>query len=129
MADRDLILFYDADCGFCQMSVNWLIKNVDCNPTIIQYQNKEELNKFNDLNRSLVNKEIQLIKGKSIYSGAKAIGFCLKNKSLNIYKIISYIMLCPFVLPFAEICYKIIANNRMTISKLLKLNQCKIKNQ
>lgn len=128
MANRDLILFYDGDCGLCEAAINWLIKNVDSDVRTIQYQDQAELKKFNNLNKYLINKEIQLIKGKSMYSGAKAIGFCLKNKSLNIYKIIGYMILYPFILPFAKICYRIIANNRIMISKFLRLNQCKIKN-
>lgn len=127
MANRNLkILFYDADCGFCQFSVYWLKQNLNFKLKTIPYQYKNIAKEYPMVNLLLKNKEIQLFENNKIFSGAKAVARCLKYKKSYICKIFANLIEFSFFLPFANILYKIIANNRRLISKILKLESCKL---
>ena len=120
------ILFYDADCGFCQASVDWLLKDIEIKLSTIPYQNIEQVKQY-PIDLSIADDEIQLLDNGNVYSGAEAIAVCLNKKNNIIYKFIGHFIKCSFVLPFARLGYKMVGSNRIIISKLLKLNSCKIK--
>lgn len=118
------ILFYDADCGFCQASVDWISK--DINIKLIPYQNIEEIKKYPNIDLLISNDEIQFLNNNKVYRGAEAIGQTLIYKNNILYKLLGYFILsCP-TLFFAKVCYRIVAKNRKHISMLLGLNACKI---
>jgi len=120
------ILFYDADCGFCQASVDWLLKDIEIKLSTIPYQNIEQVKQY-PIDLSIADDEIQLLDNGNVYSGAEAIAICLNKKNNILYKFIGCFIKSFFILPLAKYVYKIIASNRTTISKILGLNSCKIK--
>lgn len=119
-------LFYDSDCGFCQASVDWLLKDIQIKLSTIPYQNIEEVKEYPKVNISLSNDEIQLLHNDNIYSGAEAISYCLGYKYNIIYRFFGRLIRCFFILPFARFGYKIVGSNRAIISKILGLNSCRI---
>ncbi|NBP57735.1 hypothetical protein EBU71_14615, partial [bacterium] len=54
-----LTVFYDADCGFCQASINWLSKDLKCEVKKIPYQSEEKIKKYHMVNLSVANEKMQ----------------------------------------------------------------------
>jgi len=107
---QDLMtIIYDGDCGFCQMFIDWFVNNTNLN--------KVKLEKRKNLTEIIVINKAQEL------HGAKGIGYLLKYTK---YKIIGNLICCSFVLPFANIVYKIIAKHRGKISFILGKRVCKI---
>ncbi|NDE85583.1 MAG: DUF393 domain-containing protein, partial [Verrucomicrobia bacterium] len=53
-------LFYDADCGFCQASVDWLVKKGRPGTfETVAYQDEERLNRYPMVDRTMADKGIQ----------------------------------------------------------------------
>ena len=102
-------IIYDNDCGLCQYFIDWFVNNIKLNIFILE--------KGKDLT------EIIVITNKETYIGASAIGYLLKYTK---YKHIGSFILCPIVLPFANIVYKIIAKYRSNISKIIGVKSCKL---
>lgn len=104
-----ITIIYDADCGFCQLCIDWFVNN--------SKPNKFKLEKGKKLTEIIVIKEAQ-----KLY-GAEAISYLLKYTK---YKLIGDLISCSFILPFANIVYKIIAKYRSNISKIIGVKSCKI---
>ena len=102
-------IVYDGDCGFCQLCIDWLLAN-------------SKPNKFKLEKRKKLTEIIVISKAQKLY-GAKGIGYLLKYTK---YKVIGDFICCSFVLPFANIVYKIIAKYRRFISKIIGVKSCKI---
>jgi predicted DCC family thiol-disulfide oxidoreductase YuxK len=102
-------IVYDGDCGFCQLCIDWFVSN-------------SKPNKFKLEKRKKLTEIIVISKNQKLY-GAKGIGYLLKYTK---YKVIGDFICCCFVLPFANIVYKIIAKHRSKISFILKKQVCKI---
>jgi predicted DCC family thiol-disulfide oxidoreductase YuxK len=72
-------LFYDADCGFCQGSVEWLLARAlpdTFDP--VAYQDESALRKFPMVDRTLADKGIQALGSDAkLRRKAEATGYCL----------------------------------------------------
>ena len=72
-------LFYDADCGFCQSSVEWMLRQArpgTFDP--VAYQDDEGMRKFPMVDRTLADKGIQALgEDGQVRSKARASGYCL----------------------------------------------------
>ena len=104
-----ITIIYDADCGLCQMFIEW-------------FANNTHLNKFKLEKQKKLTEIIVISKAQKLY-GAKGIGYLLKYTK---YKVIGDFICCCFILPFANIVYKIIAKYRSIISKIIGVKSCKI---
>lgn len=123
---NNITIFYDADCGFCQASVDWLSKDLVLNIEKIPYQNKEKIDKYKLVDLSIADEKMQLIYNNKIYSGAKAAGMCLIFKKFKLIKILGYFILILSLFRISDLFYFIIAKNRKKISKILNLTACKL---
>ena len=136
-------LIYDADCGFCQRSVNIMKKiTADKIDFVANYEIEDGFYGIekNSLNSSIkffehCSNEITAIKKYKhhevhpdaiVYHGAYAI-----FKALNVNCFFKPLLFCYHYLPlFALVCesvYKVIAQNRAKISKAIGADSCKIK--
>jgi predicted DCC family thiol-disulfide oxidoreductase YuxK len=126
MAMSQVILFYDADCGFCQASADWLLRKSRTNTfQVVAYQDETEIKKYPMVDRTLADKGIQALDGDGkLWRKASATGFCLSL--VPGWKWLGRFILCPLVLPFASIGYALVAGNRQRISKWMGRTACRI---
>jgi len=119
-------LFYDADCGFCQSSVEWLLQKArpgTFDP--VAYQDEERMRLFPMVDRTLADKGIQaLAEDGTLWKKASATAFCLTLVAG--WSWLGHLILFPWVLPFASIGYAIVAANRHRISHWMGRNSCRV---
>jgi len=119
-------LFYDADCGFCQASVDWLLqKSRPGTFQLVAYQDETEIKKYPMVDRTLADKGIQALgEDGKLWRKASATGFCLSL--VPRWEWLGRFILCPLVFPFASIGYAVVAGNRQKISKWMGRTACRI---
>lgn len=119
-------LFYDADCGFCQGSVEWLLGQARAGTfDPVAYQDDEGMRKFPMVDLTLADKGIQVLQADGkVWAKSKAVGFCLTL--VPKWKWVGHFILFPLVAPFAAVGYAVVAANRQRISKLIGKKSCRI---
>ena len=119
-------LFYDADCGFCQRSVDWLLARA-LSDTFdpVAYQDHQALREFPLVDASLADKGIQAMgpDGK-IRAKAAPTGYCLTF--IPGWRWLGRLILLPLAAPFAALGYAIVARNRHRISRWTGQTSCRI---
>lgn len=122
----NVTLFYDADCGFCQGSVEWLLAKAG--PGVfdpVAYQDDHALREFPVVDPSLADKGIQALGPDGILrSKAKASGYCLTF--VPGWRWLGRLILFPLVAPFAALGYLVIARNRHHLSRWMGRTSCRI---
>ncbi len=124
--EQRAILFYDADCGFCQKSVDWLKKRID--PTLfksIPYQQPDIATSYPEIDLTRANHGVQILtSSRSVLKNEQAIAHCLlKTRS---WKWAGHLIRFPILGLLAAFVYSIIAANRRVISKLIGANACRL---
>ena len=119
-------LFYDADCGFCQGSVEWLLarsRSETFHP--VAYQDEVAMKGFPMVDRTLADKGIQALgpDGK-LRRKAQATGYCLTF--VPGWRWLGRLILFPWVAPFAAMGYAVIAGNRHRLSRWMGRNSCRV---
>ena len=122
-----IMLFYDADCGFCQASVDWLIqKSPPDTFQTIAYQDGERMSRYPMVDRTLADKGIQALgEDGRLWKKAAATGFCLKR--VPGWEWLGHFIHCPLVKPFADLGYALVAANRQTLSRWLGREACRMR--
>ena len=119
-------LFYDADCGFCQGSVEWLLARAlpdTFDP--VAYQDESALRKFPMVDRTLADKGIQALGSDAkLRRKAEATGYCLTF--VPRWRWLGRLILFPLVAPLASLGYAIVARNRHHISRWMGRTSCRI---
>ena len=120
-------LFYDADCGFCQASVDWLVQR--SSPETFQtiaYQDDARMSRYPMVDRTLADKGIQALgEDGKLWRKAAATGFCLKQ--VPGWRWLGHFLLSPMVRPFAEVGYALVAANRQTLSRWIGRKACRLR--
>ncbi len=119
-------LFYDADCGFCQGSVEWLLAHsLPCTFDPVAYQDDQAVRKFPMVDPALADKGIQALgPDGELRAKAKATGYCLTF--VPGWRWLGHLMQFPLVSPFAAMGYAIVAKNRHHISRWMGRSSCRI---
>ena len=119
-------LFYDADCGFCQSSVEWMLRRArpgTFDP--VAYQDDEAMRLFPMVDRTLADKGIQALGEDGVLRAkARASGYCLTF--LPGWAWLGKLILFPPVLPLAGVGYAMVAANRQRISRWMGRTSCRI---
>jgi predicted DCC family thiol-disulfide oxidoreductase YuxK len=122
-----LIIFYDADCGFCQWCLDWLRKRLiqENDLKFIAYQATDVKTNFPQISMEHSNRGIQSLDKKGLVDkNEKAVALCLgytKN-----WHWLGNIILFPFFRPIFALGYRIVASNRQRLSKLIGKKSCTI---
>jgi len=119
-------LFYDADCGFCQGSVDWLLARAlpgTFDP--VAYQDDHAMREFPMVDRTLADKGIQALgpDGK-LRTKAGATGYCLTL--VPGWRWLGHLIQFPLIAPFAALGYAMVAANRHSISRWMGRSSCRI---
>ena len=119
-------LFYDADCGFCQRSVDWLMAKSRAGTfEAVPYQDEKRMGQYPMVNRALADRGIQALgEDGKLWRKASATGFCLTL--VPGWEWLGRLVLCPAIFPFASIGYALVALNRQRISRWVGLDSCRI---
>jgi predicted DCC family thiol-disulfide oxidoreductase YuxK len=111
---RQHLVLWDGDCGFCRRSVHWLKRHDRYGA--LRFQPNQSADISPEL-RAACQKAVHVIKSDgSIISGGKAMMFC---GQFTRWHQLARIAQWPIFLPFVELFYKIIAKNRIVMSKFL----------
>ncbi len=119
-------LFYDADCGFCQGSVEWLLARARPDTfDPVAYQDEPGLWKFPMVDRNLADKGIQALgpDGK-LRRKAEATAYCLTF--VPGWQWLGRLIQFPLVTPLASLGYAIVARNRHHISRWMGRASCRV---
>ena len=112
-------VFFDADCGLCSRSVEWL--GARTGPEVV-YRTSAELADLGlvDLSHSMV-----LVRsGDDVVAGSEAVA-ALLTRSRRPWPVIGRALRLPVISGSAALVYRWIAANRATISRRLRLDgQC-----
>ena len=117
-------LFYDADCGFCQGSVDWLLARAQPGTfTPVAYQDERAVKKFPMVDRNLADKGIQALGSDGrLRRKAEATGYCLTL--VPGWKWLGRLILFPLIAPGAALVYAIVARNRQHLSRWMGRHSC-----
>lgn len=119
-------LFYDANCGFCQRSVEWILKKARPGTfDLVGYQDDERMRNFPMVDRSLADKGIQaLAEDGTLWKKAPATAFCLTL--VPGWEWLGRLILFPLVRPWAAMGYAVVAANRQRISGWMGKTSCRV---
>lgn len=144
-APKEDFLIYDGDCGFCKFSIDFLekligdrIKYIPSYKLQANFYNLDQesfdtsIKFFEHKTHSeqerpfyFLDKYIDFHEDASIYHGALAIFQALATKKLFAFFLCFYRFLPGFA-HLSEAVYSLIAKNRITISKMIGVQECKI---
>ena len=123
-----MVLFYDADCGFCQASVNWLAPRCERagHPLkLVAYQDADAPVLYPAINWTHNDRGIQILfPNGEVRKDARGVAACLRL--IPEWRWLGSLMELPVIGFFAQTGYRIVAANRRRISRLLGMNACKI---
>jgi len=118
----DMIVFYDADCGFCQRSVSWMQSRTALQPmSFVPYQSEGLAQRFSSMDWSQPPQGVQvLLANGSLFQKENAVAVCLKN--LKGWAWLGSLIL--LIRPLSSWGYALIACHRYRISSWLGGNRC-----
>lgn len=122
-----ITLFYDADCGFCQASVDWLLQRSPPGTfATVAYQDEGGMRRYPMVDRTLADKGIQALgEDGKLWKKASATGFCLRH--VPGWEWLGHFILCPLMRPFARLGYALVARHRQTFSRWLGRDACRMR--
>ena len=107
------VVVYDGDCGICDASSRWILKNVPDMDVISHHQ----------YGLSHIGSVWLVADGRRL-EGATAVSAILKKANKALYRILGVIIGLPGVRLLSAGVYWLVARNRRHISKMLGLNAC-----
>jgi predicted DCC family thiol-disulfide oxidoreductase YuxK len=121
-----ITLFYDADCGFCQSSVdNMKARDSKNLIKLIAYQTPNLKTLYPEINPEHAHRGIQVLDAeKNVVKNEKAIAWALLRLPTRAW--LGHLILFPLFRPFTAIGYRIIASNRHRISRFAGKTECKL---
>lgn len=123
-----MILAYDADCGFCSASVDWLcrLKFADRTLSPVAYGNPQIQVQMPGVDLTHADGGVQLLLSDGrMYRDAVAIGEILAAS--RSCRWMGILIRLPGVSTIAQAIYRLIARNRRLVSRVLGLNACKVR--
>lgn len=121
-------LFYDADCGICTASVDWLMRAAEKSGAqldLVAYQDPSAPSRFPMVDWDHTDFGVQTIEpGGRIRRDSSAVAVCFGL--LPAYRWFGVFMTLPIIRAFSQLGYRLVADNRRTISRWLGLDACKI---
>ena len=109
------VVVYDGDCGICEASSRWILKNVP--DTDVMSHHQYGLSHIGS---------VWLVSDGHRLEGANAVSAILKRADKALYRIVGVVIGLPVVRLLSAGVYWLVARNRRHISKLLGLNACAI---
>jgi predicted DCC family thiol-disulfide oxidoreductase YuxK len=117
---RSLTVLYDSTCGFCSTCRNWLSKQPQLvSLEFIPANHSEAARRFPTLAGAAPEELVVVSDEGGVYRGSHAWIMCLW--ALSEYREWLFRLSSPALLPLARNAYAWVAQNRMTLSRLLRL--------
>lgn len=109
------VVVYDGDCGICEWSAGWIIRNVP-NVDVVSHR---------QYGVSYLS-SVWFVTWAGRFEGAAAVSEILKRSRLKSSRFIGSFIGLPIIRTFASVVYFVIAKNRRTISRLFGLRACSL---
>lgn len=126
---KNLTLFYDADCGICTASVDWLVRRAAASGSelkTVAYQDPSGPTRYPMINWAHTDLGVQsLTDSGTIAQDASAIAACLRL--ISAWRWLGAIMDWPVLRPGFQAGYRLVARNRGHLSRWLGLQQCRVR--
>ena len=107
------VVVYDGDCGICEASSRWILRNVSGMDVMSHHQ----------YGLSHIG-SVWLVTGDHRLEGSVAVSAILKSADKAVLRILGMIIGLPGVRLLSAGVYWLVARNRRTISRMLGLNAC-----
>ena len=121
-------LFYDADCGICTACVDWLVRQAEsagAKLIVIAYQDENEIEKYPVIDRRHADLGIQTLDSDGqLRRDAAALAACLR--AMQRWRWLGSCMDWPVLNSAFQAGYRLVANNRQTLSRWFGLKACRI---
>lgn len=123
---QQLTVFFDADCGFCQASCEWLERHdKTCAMRFFPYQMPNLAELYPQVDLAHADRGLQtLLQDGRLLKNERAVAACLKK--IPGCRWLGHLIVFPLFWPFCAIVYWIIARNRRRISRWLGLTACRL---
>ena len=125
---KPITLFYDADCGICTACVNWVVRKAEsagAKLVVIAYQEEKEVEKYAIIDRRHADLGIQTLDSNGqVRRDAAAVAGCLRV--LPHWRWLGICMDWPLFKIAFQAGYRLVANNRQTLSRWFGLQACRI---
>ena len=125
---KAITLFYDADCGICTACVDWLTRQAQSSGktlVVIAYQNEKEIGNFPMIDRRHADLGIQTLSfDGTVRRDAAAFAACLRE--LPRWRWLGICMDWPLLRNAFQAGYRLVANNRRTLSRWFGLEACRV---
>lgn len=109
------VVVYDGDCGICEASSRWILKNIQDIDVMSHHQ----------YGLSYLG-SVWFVTDDRRFEGARAVSEILKRADTVMFRTLGAFIGLPGIHLLAVGGYWLVARNRRTISKLLGLNACAI---
>jgi predicted DCC family thiol-disulfide oxidoreductase YuxK len=109
------VVVYDGDCGICEASSRWILKNIQGLDVMSHHQ----------YGLSSIG-SVWLVTDVRRFEGARAVSEILKYSDTGLFKTLGRFIGLPGIHLVAVGVYWLVARNRRTISRMLGLNACAI---
>ena len=107
------VVVYDGDCGICEASARWVMSHVASVDVVSHHQ------------YGLTNIDsVWFVTPNGRLEGAAAVSSILKSADSQLYRVIGTAVGMPVILSAAGLIYKMVAQNRRHISRILGMNAC-----
>ena len=105
------VVVYDGDCGICEASARWVISHVASVDVVSHHQ------------YGLTNIDsVWFVTSNGRLEGAAAVSSILKSADSQLYRAVGTAVGMPVILSAAGLIYKMVAQNRRHISRILGMN-------
>jgi predicted DCC family thiol-disulfide oxidoreductase YuxK len=125
---KAITLFYDADCGICTACVDWLIRQAEsagAKLVVIAYQDDKQVEKYAVIDRRHADLGIQTLDSNGhVRRDASAVASCLRV--LPRWRLLGICMDWPLIKTAFQAGYRLVANNRKTLSRWFGLQACRV---
>ncbi|HEY5707416.1 MAG TPA: DUF393 domain-containing protein [Terrimicrobiaceae bacterium] len=125
---KAITLFYDADCGICTASVDWLTRQAEsagAKLVVIAYQDEKQVGEHAVIDRRHADLGIQTLDSDGqVRRDAAAFASCLRV--LPHWRWLGVCMDWPLLKTAFQAGYRLVADNRQTLSRWFGLHACRI---
>jgi len=125
---KAVTLFYDADCGICTACVDWFTRHAEsagADLLAIAYQNEKQVENYAIVDRRHADLGIQSLDSDGrVRRDAAAVASCLRV--LPSWRWLGICMDWPLLKTAFQAGYRLVANNRQTLSRWFGLQACRI---
>jgi predicted DCC family thiol-disulfide oxidoreductase YuxK len=107
------VLLYDADCGFCTVSAEWVLR-LGCDVETIPWQTWQPLASYG-ITPEAAAEAIHMVDGDRVLVGHEAVAAALEHSGHVLVRIVGRVTDARLLRPLAKRAYALVAANRQRL--------------